>query len=303
MPSLPNVAINIIGPIFLVIGVAVVFGRRFSPDLRTLSTLLIYVFSPCLVFEGIYRANLQTGQVEKVVAMVALITAALGLTGWVLARLFHFDRQLETSFIVTLILVNAANYGIPLNEFAFGPEGRQGAVIYYTVTAVIANNLGIYLVSRGKGSARQALLNVVRAPLIYGALLALILNLGKVELPLPIERAVTILSQASIPGMLILLGLQLARVSIAGRLWPIVLAAGTRLVVAPVFAFVLAAWLGLTGVARQVSIVEASMPTAVLAIAITAQFGGDSDFTSAVILFSTLASIVTLTVLLSILIA
>ncbi len=301
MTALLNVAINIIGPIFLVIGVAVVYGRRFNPDLRTLSTLLVYVLVPCLVFDGIYRADLQTGQVEKVVALVALITAALWLTGWVLARLFHFDRQLESTFILTLILVNAANYGIPLNEFAFGPEGRQSAVLYYAVTAIIANNLGIYLVSRGKESARQALLNVVKAPLIYGAILALILNLGRVQLPLAIDRAVTILSQAAIPGMLILLGLQLARVSLAGRLGPILLAASTRLVIAPVFAFVLAALLGLSGVARQVSIVESSMPTAVLSIAIAAQFGGDNDFTGAVILFSTLASIVTLTVLLSIL--
>jgi predicted permease len=301
MTALLNVAINIIGPIFLIIAVAVVYGRRFHPDLRTLSTLLVYVLVPCLVFEGIYQADLQTGQVEKIFALVALITAALWLTGWVLARLFRFDRQLESTFIVTLILANAANYGIPLNEFAFGPQGRQWAVVYYVVTALVASNLGIYLVSRGKDSAGQALLNVVKVPLIYGAILALILNLGRVQLPLVIDRAVTILSQAAIPGMLILLGLQLARITITGRLWPIALAAGTRLVIGPALALVLVAWLGLSGVARQVSIVESSMPTAVLSIAISAQFGGDDNFTGAVILFSTLASIVTLTVLLSIL--
>jgi predicted permease len=301
MTSLLGIALNIIGPIFLVIGVAVVYGRRFNPDTRTLSTLLVYVLGPCLVFDGIYTADLQTGEIGKVVALVVLFTAAFWLTGWVLARLFHFDRRLEGSFILTLVLVNAANYGIPLNEFAFGSAGRQWAVVYFVLSALIASNLGIYLVSRGKNSARQALLNVVKTPLVYGTILGLILNLGKIPLPLAIDRAVTLLSQAAIPGMLILLGLQLARVSIKGRVWPIALAAGTRLIAAPVFAFFLAALLGLSGVARQVSIVESSTPTGILASAIAAEFGGDDDFTSAVILFSTLASLVTLTVLLSIL--
>jgi predicted permease len=57
--------------------------------------------------------------------------------------------------------------------------------------------------------------------------------------------------------------------------------------------------LGLSGLARQVSIIEASMPTAVTTGVLATEFGSDTEFTTAVILVSTLASIVTLSVLLT----
>jgi hypothetical protein len=54
----------------------------------------------------------------------------------------------------------------------------------------------------------------------------------------------------------------------------------------------------LSGVTRQVAIIQASMPTAVLTSVLAAEFGADAEFTAAVVLVSTLTSIVTLTILL-----
>jgi len=101
--------------------------------------------------------------------------------------------------------------------------------------------------------------------------------------------------------MLALLGIQLSRASIRGRIKPIVMAAGMRLIVSPVIAVALVALLGLSGLTRQVAIVQASMPTAVIAGVLTTEFGGDIDFVTGAILVSTVASTVTLSVILSLL--
>jgi hypothetical protein len=98
--------------------------------------------------------------------------------------------------------------------------------------------------------------------------------------------------------MLVVLGLQLARTPVRGRLGPILLATATRLGVAPLIAFALVGLLGISGVTRQVVIVQASLPTAVLSSVLAAEFGSDVDFTAAVILVSTLVSIITVTILL-----
>jgi predicted permease len=50
-----------------------------------------------------------------------------------------------------------------------------------------------------------------------------------------------------------------------------------------------------------VAILQCAVPTAVMANALAAEFGSDAQFTSAVTLISTLASIVTLTFLIAIL--
>jgi predicted permease len=108
--------------------------------------------------------------------------------------------------------------------------------------------------------------------------------------------------------MLGLLGLQLSRVSftrqsdekdetLANNLSAIGIAAGLKLLVAPFIAIGFAMLFGLSGLSFNVAVLESSMPTAVLASALATQFGGDARFVSAVTLVATLASIITLSIL------
>lgn len=300
MTSFLGVAYNVLAPIFLVIGLAVLVDRLFAPDPRAFSRAVIYLFSPCLVFDGIARSNLRAHELGLIVAVATVSSLVMALVGWGLARLFRFDRRLESAFILSIVLVNAGNYGLPLNEFAFGAAGLQRAIVYYVVTAVVANTLGVYLASRGAASVGRSLLNVLTVPLPYATALGFVVNMTAIQLPVPVARMVSLLAQAAVPCMLLILGLQLSRTSVKGRIGPIALAAVTRLGIAPLVAFPLVMLLGLSGLAGQVSIIEASMPTAVMGGVLATEFGSDAEFTTAVILVSTLASIITLSVLLSV---
>jgi predicted permease len=79
-----------------------------------------------------------------------------------------------------------------------------------------------------------------------------------------------------------------------------VLATATRLVLAPLIAVFLTGLVVLPGLARQVVIVEASMPTAVMAGVLATEFGSDAEFATSVILVSTLVSVLTLSILLTV---
>lgn len=299
MNSFFSIAYNIIVPIFLIVGLAVLIDRRFAPDPRVFSRVVVYLFSPALVFSGIAGSDLQAEEIGLIAATAALSTLLVALVGWGLARLLRFNRRLESAFMLSVVLVNAGNYGLPLNEFAFGPAGLQRAIVFFVVTAVTANTAGVYLASRGTASVRRSLFNVLTVPLPYATVLGLILNVRDVTLPLPIERVVTLLGQAAVPCMLVILGLQLSRTAVKGRLGPILLATGVRLVIAPLIAFPTATLLGLSGLTWQVSVIEASMPTAVMGGVLATEFGSDAEFTTAVILVSTLLSMVTLSILLA----
>jgi predicted permease len=223
------------------------------------------------------------------------------IIGMLITRLGRFNRMQDSAFMISIILVNAANYGIPVNTFAFGTEGQQRALIYYVMSVMVGNTLGVYFASRGEGSVRQALMNVLKVPITYAAVAGLIVNLAQISVPLPIERATSVLAQAAVPGMLVLLGLKLSEATLQVRWKPLLLAVGIRLLLAPMIAFVYATLLGLTGVAFQVAIVQSGMPTAVLANALAAQFHSDGEFTSAATLISTLGSIITLSVIITLL--
>jgi predicted permease len=290
---------NVIIPILLIVGLGVLVERLFRPNPRALSTAAFYVFVPALVLSGLAHTDVQSGEIGLILLLEIGLSLILAVVGWIVARSMQYDRQLESAFMLTVAFINAGNYGLAVNEFAFGEAGLQRALIFFIGTGITGNTLGVFLASRGTASIRRSLLNVLLVPLPYAMLIGLAINLGYASLPVPLDRAITLLGQAAVPVMLFTLGLQLSRTSFKGKLKPILLATMTRLILSPLIALPLVLLFGLSGLSRQTTLVQAAMPTAVTTTILAAEFGSDIEFTSAVVLISTLVSVVTLTIILT----
>ena len=79
-----------------------------------------------------------------------------------------------------------------------------------------------------------------------------------ITVPEFLMKSVDLAKDGAIPVMLVILGIELARVTIENDRSVIALATFTKLILVPVFAFPLAALMGMTGVTRAVCIIEAS---------------------------------------------
>ena len=290
---------KIILPVFLIIVLGYLLERRLSLDMRSISRVIFYALGPCLVFSSTATSAVSGADIWKIVSFALLTTLAMGLLSWAVARTFRFSRAMESAFLLTTLFVNSGNYGLPVNLFAFGQAGLERAAIFFTVSALLTNSVGVYLASRGQASGLDALRDVFKVPIVYGALAGFIVNLAAITVPEPVAKAVDLIGGASVPLMLLLVGMQLAKTSLAGELKAIGLATFVRLVVAPAVALVLAAWLDLTGVTRQACVTEASMPTAVTTIILATEFEAGPHFVAGVVFVSTLASVITLTLLLA----
>ncbi len=290
---------KVILPVFLVIVLGYLLERRLSLDVRPISRVIFYALGPCLVFSSTATSAVSGADIWKIASFVLLMTLAMGLFSWAVARTLRFGRAMESAFLLTTLFVNSGNYGLPVNLFAFGQAGLERAAIFFTVSALLTNSVGVYLASRGQASGLDALRNVFKVPIVYGALAGFIVNLAAITVPEPVAKALDLIGGASVPLMLLLVGMQLAKTSLAGELKAIGLVTFVRLVVAPAVALVLAAWLGLAGVTRQVCVTEASMPTAVMTIILATEFEAGPHFVAGVVFVSTLASVITLTLLLA----
>lgn len=291
-----NTVVNVIAPILLIVLMGAAYGRMVNPDPAVLSNMIIYVFSPFLVLEGVLNAEL-SGELGRLMLAVIVLTAVLAVVGIAVTRGARLDQRMSSAVVLALVAINAGNYGIAFNEFAYGLESRPYAVMFYVMTAVTANTFGVFFASRGTVTRREAVVNIFRVPLVYSLLLGLLLNLTRTPLPLPLARTVALMADATIPAMLIVLGFQLARASVRGKIGWVLIASGGRLVLAPVIAVALVALFGLTGMAAKVTITSAAMPTAVIAGVLAGKFGGDSEFVTGAIVTSTLLSVVTLGIL------
>ncbi|MBN1202401.1 MAG: AEC family transporter [Anaerolineae bacterium] len=301
MSSFFEVAYNLILPIFLVAGASAWLDRRFAPDPRALSRVVIYLFTPCLALDRIANSDLTASEAGQLIAVAGTMSILIVLLAWGAAGVIGLDRKVGSAFVLCAVLINAGNYGLPLSRFAYGAAGEERALVFFMGTVVLSNTLGIYLASLGSVSARQAVINVATVPLPYAVLVGFILNAGNITMPVPIQRSVGLLGQAANPAMLVVLGIQLSRASFKSQVKPVLLASGMRLVIGPLIAVGLTALLGVEGVTRQVAITLSGMPTAVISGVLATEFGGDAEFVTTGILTSTLLSIVTLSVVLSLL--
>ncbi len=292
---------NIILPVFVVIALGFIVQRVLALDVKPLSRVLFYVLSPCLVFSSLSVTPVGGSEAGRIAAFGVISFVIMGLVVWGVSRVMRLGRAMESAFLLVTLFVNAGNYGLPVNQFAFGDEGFARAMIYFVTSAVLTNTVGVYLASRGKASGLRAVSNVLKVPLVYAVAVALAVNWSRVSVPSPLFKATDLLGRAAVPLMLLLLGMQLARTSLTGNLRLITVATGLRLLLGPLVAFCVAGALQLAGLARQASITEFSMPTAVMALILALEFDLEPDFVTGTVFVSTMVSIVTLTVLLSVL--
>lgn len=298
-----DVLYQIILPIFLVLGSGWAIRRKIIPasspadadGLRALSALVFYILSPCLAFSSLATSDLEATEAGQIGSFVVVMTLAPGVAAWVLARALRLSPHETSSLLLVSMFGNVGNYGLPLNELAFGQSGLDRAVIYMVVTSVFIFSLGVLIAARAQGNApAQALSRLARVPIIYALALGVLVRVGVLPAPDPLLKAATLLARAAPPLMLLILGLQLSQAKIRGNWRLMGLACGTRLLLTPLIALPLAAWMGLTGLTQQVSVIEASMPSAVFSIILAIEFDLDRDLATGVVFATTLASPLTL---------
>jgi predicted permease len=300
-----NVLINVVLPVFLVAGIAALAQARIQFQVETLSRAAFYLFAPALIFDSLVNSQVGGVGFGQIAAVVLLATAVLWVLGAIVAGLLRLEGPTRAAFLTAILIMNAGNYGLSVNLFAFGDMGLAWASLYYTVSAVLSSSLGVYLSAHGRGPVRLALRRVAGVPLVYAAALGLILNLAGWTLPEPVGKAIHLLGEASVPTMLVVLGMKLVEAFQAERRSLHLPALGfvvvARLLLGPALAWLFAAALGLQGLIRNVTILESAMPAAVITSILATEFDSDPGFAALCVLVTTLASLPTVTLVLNLL--
>jgi malate permease and related proteins len=300
LSSLASILINIILPIVLVVGAGFLVARTVHVQARDASRLMMYVFTPALIFSSTYRTQI-SGEYISIALFALIMTALMGAVAWIFIRGLRYDRLTASAFALGVLFVNSGNYGLPVLLFAYGQDGLARGVIYFTVGSILMQTLAIFIAARGRAAAREAMLSIFKLPLVYAVALGLILNRVGLVVPAPMMQAVDLTGNAAVPVMLVILGIELAGATLGNDRSIIGIATVAKLIVAPLLAFPLAMLMGLPSLARNVCIVEASMPAAVLSSIIAVEFDVRPKLVTGIVFASTVLSIVTLTVLLVIL--
>jgi predicted permease len=286
-------------PIFIIAGIGYALARWRGASATTLTHVVFYALLPCFAYRLLMTSAATGRSFGLMVLLAVLVMASMALVGLLASFALRLSRAEASAFLLVVMFSNGGNYGLPAVSFAFGDEALSYGTVFFLTGSVMTNTIGAFLAAAGRRSFAAALLSVLRIPALYGIAAAVLsLSMG-VTLPTPLMRPITLLSDAALPMMILVLGMQLERAVTPRRPGVVAVAVTVSLVAAPMIALGLTSLLGVTGAARQAVVVLASMPVAVATTILALEYDNSPDFVTGAVFLSTLLSPLTLTPLIA----
>ena len=287
----------IVLPAFLIFGAGFIGQKLLKLDIKSISTMSLYLMLPFLTFDTFY-----SNQLNVEYFYMFLFTCLLALIMTTLTVLFGFfikaDKTQMSAMLLGTIFPNSGNYGAPVAMFAFGAMGFQYAVIFMVIHAFLMNTIGIFIASYGSEkttSIKDSLMRVIKMPVLYGFLFGVLLQLLHIELPSTIQDGISLVGSASIPTVMLILGMQLAEIKPQKfELKYVNTVTIFRMLISPLLAVVLVNFMPVNDMIKNVYILLAAMPIAANTTLLAVQFNVKPDLTSFTTLVTTLLSLVTI---------
>jgi malate permease and related proteins len=295
--ELVSIFVNNIAPVLIVAGVGYIAGKRLNVEPQSIGLLIFNVFSPALVFFSLYDSKIEGDELVLLLLLIGLFQLIMAALSYCVMKFYGVEKLERSSVILSSFCLNGGNFGLSIANFAFGEAVLARAVVVYIGNTALNYTLGVFVASSGRQAPRNALLTILRVPAFYATVLAFLLRGFNIELPPMVFRSVTVLKDAAIPAMLILLGLQLSQ-SIPVNRWRLVsTGVALKLLIGPLLGIGLAVIFHLQGAAAIAFILQTGMPTAVITLVLAKQYQLDETLSLNLIVASTLLSPFTLSVM------
>ena len=286
-------------PIFLIASAGFALARWLNTSATTLTHVVFYALLPCFAFRLLISTVATGRQFGKMVVLALLVMLAMALIGALLSLALRLNRAESTVFLLVVMFSNGGNYGLPVVSFAFGEEALSYGTVFFLTGSVLTNTVGAFLAAAGRRSLRDAAMSVLKMPALYGIAAAMLVLATGARVPTALLRPVTMLSDAALPLMILVLGMRLERAGSPQRPALVAAAVCVSLLLAPLVALWLTSLLDVSGSARQAVVVLSSMPVAVATTILALEFDASPDFVTSAVFFSTLLSPLTLTPLIA----
>ena len=283
--------ISIIIPVVLIIVVGFIYARLRGPAVKTYlvsaNRLCVELLSPLLLFSALAAKDFDLVANLPLLLAGALISLGSGLIAWPIARLLHYDVR---TFVPPMMYNNCGNMGLPLAVLAFGPTGLSEAVAMFVAGSMVYFTVGIRIMESRRAGAPKAHLKMFATPMMGAMLAGMSFAALHLTLPAGLLQALRMLGEASIPLMLVALGVRMTDVNLHS--WRIGLIGAivcplTGLAVAQGLDFLLP----LTDVQRGQMFLFASLPPAVFCYMVTENYRQEPERVAAIVLLGNFAAL------------
>ena len=262
---------------------------------RVLGALVMYVTYPALAFSVISHADLDTEMLWVPGLTIISIVAGV-LLGRLVAPLAGLSGRAEIGAVILACgFGNLISMGIPVVAAVFGVAASRYA-IYADIMglAPLLWTLGFWIALRfgtdgGEKMSSSALLGrILKLPPIWAFFIALGLNLGGISLPSGIDKAAAMVGQATMPCMLLTVGMSLSLASVWRYPRAIAVVAAVKLMLIPALVLLVGEYALGNGEMVSATVILAAMPTMMATIILSEEFGLNTELLATLMVGNTL---------------
>ncbi len=278
-------------------------GIAKAQHLPTLSAILMYICSPCMIISSFMETERSAHNAKQVLLFFAVSLAIQVLLTTILYQLLKkkYDDVKYRMLTVSFGLGNAGFFGIPIIKALIPnhPEVACFACVYIVGMNMLTFTIGAYCLTGDK--KRMAFKRAFINPSFIAFIAALILFAANFAsfAPTKLLDAINLLGKTTTPLCMIILGIRLASVSFK-KLWTrgfVYLTCVCKLLVFPMFCLALIYFLPVSNTFKSAMFILCGTPCASVMLNLAEMYEGETELAANCVLLSTLLCVFTIPIL------
>ncbi|MFZ2538802.1 MAG: AEC family transporter [Oscillospiraceae bacterium] len=291
---------NVISPIFFMMAIGYTIKRLKILDDHTLNgmnNIAFKVFFPILLFNSIYKTNLEDSLNPKLIGFGVLIVVIIFLLLCLVVPFIEKDSKKRGVLIQGIFRSNFVIFGLPIAIALCGADNIGATSLLVAVIVPLYNALSIVALEIHRNSkirVKTILKGVITNPLVIGGIVGIIALLINLTLPTALDNAVNDISKITTPLSLILLGGSFNFSDIKGNKKQILIGVIGKLIIIPLIFIPICVLAGFRGVQLIPLVVMIAAPAAVSTFTMAGQMDADQTLAGQLVVFGSLSSIITM---------
>ena len=297
-----STAFNITAPLVVIacLGMACRVTGLVDQRFVLMASKLVFTLSlPCLLFMLVLGADWSDTRSYTLIGYSLANTLLITALALLASRMMVNNPQDRGIFVQGVFRSNMGVVSLALIGSAYGTEGLSLAAVPITLNTLLYNIIAVVILrdndEKGRSARREALLGVLRNPLILAIAAGLVAVMHDLQLPKTLKHSGELLSQLALPLALLCVGasLQLNKLTQPDKVatW----ASIGKLIVAPAIAVPIAYFVfGFQGMPLGILFFMTASPAATAGFAMVVAVGGNAQLSAQMIALTTVASVLTL---------
>ncbi|HIE8453221.1 TPA: AEC family transporter [Bacillus cereus] len=292
------IILDVILPILILMLIGAILQRKFQFNLKQLSTLITYCLMPAAVFVNIYDIRIEIDLLLQIIYYLMLYSLSLIIVSHFISKILKLENGESAALKNSISLMNSGNYGLPVSQLIFSqnPVGVSIQIFIVIFQNLLTYSYGIYNLLSATKTIGGIIQSFLRLPVFHALVLGILFQSFTIQLPNSILLPLNQFANGFVAIALILLGAQLSNIKLNFFHRVITWALIGRLLMGPLVAFAMIYLLNIDGIVAQSLFIASSFPTSRNTSTIAMEYQIEPELHAQIVLFSTLFSIITVTV-------